>query len=172
MEQILTNLGIEWPVIIAQSVAFVVLIFVMIKFLFAPVGAIMRQREEQIANSLAGAEAEQVRADSLRQEYEGRLTGIADEARERIEQAMKDAEAARVRMMETTQADIQDLYARHQKQMDLEREQLRRELRTEMSDIAVMAATKALRNQITPEIHSAVMDQVVRELDQMPTQSM
>ena len=95
---------------------------------------------------------------------------IADEARARLEQALKDAETVRQQQMETAQADIQALYARHEAQLALEREQLRRELRQEMSDIAVQAAHKALRVRMTPELQAAVIDQVIAELDRTTLQ--
>lgn|GEM_PF-1508303 len=166
METILENLGIEWQVALAQLVGILILAVVVKKFLFAPVGTILRQREERIVNQLANAEAQQLQADSLRKEYESHLVGIADEAREKFEQAMKDAETARQRTLQQTQEEIRSLYQRHQSQLELDREQLRRDLRGELSDIAVMAAGRALRGQLTPAIQSAVIDQVIQELGQ------
>ena len=160
----LLNFGIEWQVVVAQAIGFVVLLASVWRVLFKPIAGIMRRREEQIANSLAHAEAEQLRAESLRKDYESRLTEIADEAHARFEQAMKDAETERQHRLEQAQAEIRDLYQRHEKQLDLDREQLRRDLRGELSDIAVEAAAKALRGQMTPTIQSAVVDQVIREL--------
>ena len=162
----LENLGIEWKVALAQSIGFLILLAVVRRFLFKPVGAIMQQREEQIANQLTNAEAQQLRAESLRKEYEDHLARVADEARARFEQAMKDAEAARQQSLAQAQAEVRELYQRHQDQLSLDRENLRRELRGELSDLAVMAAAKALRGQMTSNIQSAVIDQVIRELGQ------
>lgn len=163
---ILKDLGIEPAVVLAQSVSFLILLGVLWRYLYGPIESIMRQRQEQVANSLANAEAQQLQAASLRKEYEGHLANVADEARAKLEQAMKDAEAARVRLLETAQDEVRDLHQRAQAQLALEREQLRRELRAEMSDIAVMAAAKALRTQLTPTLQTAVIDQVIRDLDQ------
>ncbi len=168
--EILHSLGIEPQVVVAQAIGFVVLLLVVRKFLFAPVSDILQQREEQIANNLASAEAQQVKAESLRKEYEAHLAQIADEARAKFEQTMKDAEAARQRTLQHTQDEIRELYQRHETQLGLERDQLRRELRAEMSDIAVLAASKALHGQITPTIQAAVIDQVISELDALPRQ--
>lgn len=168
---ILKSLGIELPVVFAQSATLIVLWWLLQRFLFTPVAAVMQQRQEQIANSLAGADAQQRKADSLRQEYEGRLAEIADEARRRLDQAVKDAEAERQRLLESAQNDIRDLHERHRAQMALEREQLRRELRAEVADLAVMAATKALRSQLTPPMQSAVTDQIIADLERAPQRS-
>lgn len=165
MDTIFKSLGIEWPVVIAQSISFLVLLVILWKFLYRPLESIMRQRQEQIANHLTSAEAQQMQAESLRKEYEAHLSNIADEARAKLDVALKDADAARQRLLEAAQAEIRELHQRHQAQLALDREQLKRELRGEMSDIAVMAATKALRSQLTPQLQSAVIDQVISELD-------
>lgn len=169
MGTILTSLGIEGPVVIAQIISFVVLLILLGKFLYKPLQEITKQRQETIANHLAAAEAQQQHAADLRKEYEGHLASIADEARAKLDQAVKDAEVARQRMLEEAHTEIQEMHARHQAQLSLEREQLRRELRSDMSDIAVLAATKALRSQLTPELQTAVIDQVIREFDQAPS---
>jgi F-type H+-transporting ATPase subunit b len=160
----LASLGIDWRVALAQAIGFLILFAIVRRYLFAPVGQIMRQREEQIVNQLANAEAQQLRAESLRQEYEEHLANIADDAREKFDQAVREAEAARQRTLQQTQEEMRALYQRHQTQLELDREQLRRDLRGELSDIAVMAAARALRGQLTPAIQSAVIDQVIQEL--------
>jgi len=166
VNELFKSLGIDGTVVVAQMISFIVLLLLLIKFLYKPIQSILQQRQEQIANSLTSAEAQQMQAEALRKEYEAHLANIADEARAKLDQAMKDAETGRQQMLEKTQADIRDLQTRFQAQLALEREQLRRELRAEMSDVAVLAATKALRTQLTPQLQSAVIDQVIAELDQ------
>ena len=165
---IIKSLGIEPQVVLAQAIAFLVLMVVVWRFLFKPFNAILQQRQEQIANNLANAEAQQERAEALRKDYEAHLAGIADEARLKLEQATKDAEVARQRLLESAKTEIDELHRRNQAQLALEREQLRRELRTEMSELAVLAAGKALRAQLTPGLQSAVNDQMIAELDRLP----
>ncbi|HEY3417689.1 MAG TPA: F0F1 ATP synthase subunit B [Armatimonadota bacterium] len=167
---IIQTLGIEWPVVIAQAISFVLLVVVLSRFLYRPISNIMAQRQEQIANNLSAAEAQQQKAEALRREYEGHLANIADEARAKLDQALKDAEAARLRLLETAQSEVRDLHTRQQAQLALEREQLRRDLRAEMSDIAVTAATKALRGGLDPATQSNVLNRVIQELGQLPPQ--
>jgi len=152
-------------VVIAQSVAFLLLLGLLLKFLYRPVEMMLSLRKEQIAKSLSGADEQRQQAESLRMEYEGHLANIADEARAKMEQAMKDAEAARLRMLETAKSEIHELHERHFAQLALDREQLRRDLRSEMSDIAVYAATTALRTQLPNTLQSSIIDNVIKELE-------
>jgi F-type H+-transporting ATPase subunit b len=168
MEQLLEiskSLQIDWTVVGAQSLSFLILLVLLLKFFYRPFEDILRQRQEQIANNLMSAEVQTRKAEALRQDYEAHLASIADEAHARMAQALKDADAARQLAHDAAQTEIRELYARHQTQLTLERDQLRRELRGEVTHIAIEAATKALRTHLTPEVQTAVVDQVIRELD-------
>lgn len=165
------SLHIEWTVVIAQALSFLVLVVALVRFLYRPIGDMLRQRQEKIANDLAAAEAQQTRAESLRLDYEQRLSSIAEQARARLDQALKDAEASRQRLLASARTEIRDLHQRHQDQLLAEREQLRRDLRTEMADIAVLAAAKALRNRLDQAAQAAVIDQVILDIDALPSDS-
>lgn len=169
MNEIINSLHIEWTVVGAQAISFIVLLFILKKFLYGPLEEIMKLRAGQISKNLSSADELNKQADSRRLEYEQHLANIAEEARMRMEQSIKDSDAERRRMLDSAQLEIRELQARGQAQLELDHERLRHELRAEMSEVAVMAASKALRAQITPSIQSAVIDLVIQELDKPAT---
>ena len=105
-KSIAESLHIDPTVALAQLVAFVILLAFLVFYLYRPMEAILQQRKEQIAKHLANADQERVRAEALRKEYEAHLAGIADEARAKLDQAMKDAEAARQRLLRRPHREI------------------------------------------------------------------
>ncbi len=169
MNEIINSLHIEWAVVGAQAISFIVLLFLLKKFLYGPLEEIMKMRTGQISKSLSSADEQNKNAEELRVKYEQHLANIAEEARIRMEQSIKDSEAERRRMLELASAEIRELQARGQAQLALDHERLRHELRAEMSEVAVLAASKALRSQMTPQIQAAVIDQLIQELDQPAT---
>ena len=169
MNEIFTSLHIEWAVVGAQAISFIALLFILKKYLYGPLEEIMKMRAGQISKSLSNADEQNKSAEELRLKYEQHLDNIAEEARIRMEQTIKDSEAERRRMLEASQIEIRELQARGQAQLELDHERLRHELRAEMSEVAVMAASKALRAQMTPQIQAAVIDQLIQELDKPAT---
>lgn len=165
IQSIQESLGIDWQVVIAQAISFLVLILLLLKFMFKPIESIFKQRQEQVAKNIAEAEEQREHAASLRQLYEGHLANIADEARAKMDQIVKDADVQTTRMVDAANVEIHDLQERNRKQMALDYAQMRQQLREEVSNIAVTAATKVLRTQITPEMHSSIIDQVIRDMD-------
>ena len=56
MDSLLTQLGIDWKLLIAQIINFLVLLAILYKFLYKPVFKILHDREEKIEKSLRQAE--------------------------------------------------------------------------------------------------------------------
>lgn len=171
MGSILRMLNVEIPVVLAQAIGILVLLVLFKMFFHRPLQDVLRKRREMISGKFHAAEELQANAESLRKQYETHLANISEEAKSRIDQAMKDAEIMQNRLIESTQAEIQNLYRQQERELALERERTRRELRSEIMDLAVMAAAKALRSRITPAVQSAVIDQVLEELDKLPQNS-
>lgn len=168
MESIIDILKIEPPVVLTQILIVVTLLVVMRIFLHRPIQDIFRERREKIAGDMAAAEEHNAKAETLKKQYEAHLADIANEARSRLDQAAKDAEAARTRLLDSAHSEISNLHERYRRQIAVEREQTHRELRSEIRDLATMAAAKALRTKLTPEVQSAVIDQVLEDLDNLP----
>ena len=102
MEQTLHDLGIYWPKLIAQTVNFGIVLFVLWKFAYKPVLNMLAQRREKIAESMANAEkikAELAAAEASRREI---LEKANADANKFIEEAR--AAAGRVREQETQKA--------------------------------------------------------------------
>ena len=165
IKSIQESLGIDWQVVIAQAISFLALVLLLMKYMFKPIESIFKQRQEKVKQNIAEAEEQREHAASLRQLYEGHLANIADEARAKMEQTIKDAEVQKARIIENTNVEIAEMQERNRVQMALDYAHLRQQLREEMSNIAVMAASKVLRAQITPEMHSSIIDQVIRDMD-------
>jgi len=166
MQEILHSLGIEWQVLLAQSISFLVLIFFAKKFLFGPITEIMNQRRIKIDSDLKNAEQTKTDADNLRAEYEKKLADIAEEAKQRVAQSVADAENSAKRVREKAEEEIAELTKRHEERLAADRLEVRRELKNEVADITVEIANKVLREQMTPDMQSLVLNSVIKEIEQ------
>jgi F-type H+-transporting ATPase subunit b len=94
--------GVDWPHFIAQVISFAIVAFILHRFAYKPVLAILEERRKRIAEGLANAEkikAELARAEAQRQEV---LAQANAQATKFIEEAR--AAAARVQEQETQKA--------------------------------------------------------------------
>jgi F-type H+-transporting ATPase subunit b len=96
------KLGIDWRILIAQTISFSVVFFVLWKFAYGPIFAMLQTRREKIAEALANAE--KIRGDVARTEADRQkvLAEAGDQANKLIDDARQAA--ARVRETETQKA--------------------------------------------------------------------
>ena len=97
-----TNLGIQWKILLAQTISFSIVLFVLWRFAYKPVFAMLEARRQKIAEGLANAE--KIKAELARTEAERKriLAQAGDVANQMIEEARNAA--ARVREVETQKA--------------------------------------------------------------------
>ena len=96
------KLGIDWRILIAQTISFSVVFFVLWKFAYGPIFAMLQARREKIAEALANAE--KIKGDVARTEADRQkvLADAGDQAGKLIDDARQAA--ARVREIETQKA--------------------------------------------------------------------
>src|SRR6516162_9667184 len=102
IQQIAETFGVDWQHLIAQIISFGIVCFVLNRFAYRPVLAILEKRRQQIAEGLSNAEkikAELARTEAQRQE---KMAEVNAQATKMIEDAR--AAAKRVQEMETQKA--------------------------------------------------------------------
>ena len=150
--------------LIAQMIVFLILIWVMMKFIWPPLTLAMDERAKRIAEGLSAAEkarkdladADARVADEIRK-ARSEATGIIDKAHQQasqiIEKAKQDAIVEATRQKATAAADIESMAHR-----------AREELRGQVASLAVSGAEKILKREIDANAHKALLDQLVAEM--------
>ncbi len=102
MSDTLQTLGITWPKLIAQFINFSVVLFILWRFAYKPVFAMLETRRQKIAEGLANAEKIKVRLAKTETDRQTVLAQAGDLANKMIEEVR--AAAARMREQETQKA--------------------------------------------------------------------
>jgi len=88
-------LGIQWKILLAQTISFSVVLFFLWRFAYRPIFAMLEARREKIAESLANAEKIKAQLAKTETDRQAVLSQAGDLADKMIEEAR--AAAARVR---------------------------------------------------------------------------
>src|ERR1700733_6127270 len=125
-------LGIEWRILLAQTISFSIVFFVLWKFAYKPIFSVLQARQEKIAQSLANAE--KIKTDVARTEAERQkiLADAGDQANKLIDDARQAA--ARVREDETQKAiaSAEQIVTKAREAATQERQQMLGELKREV----------------------------------------
>lgn len=141
-------LGIEWPLLLAQVVNFLMLIVLLRMFLYKPVLNMLNARKERIAQSMKDAERVSAAAREAEQEKAKVLEQARREAQEIRVQATRDAE--KIAQDVRSRADLEATEIRMKAQADAAKqaELALADANKQISDLAMMATEKLLGREL------------------------
>jgi F-type H+-transporting ATPase subunit b len=153
---------------IATLLIFLCLLALLSKFAWRPVMDGLEAREQGIAAKIDEATRSAERAaDQLRQ-YEARLAAATEEARGILDQARRDAETAKARIVAEAQEVAQRERQRAIDDIAVAKNVALQEMTQKSVDLAVSLAGRIIRKQLRPEDHA----QLIREMvDQFPSRN-
>lgn len=135
---------IDWLTVAAQVVNFLVLVWLLQRFLYRPVTEAMSARERGIAERLAQA-AERQEAAALREaQFAERLAAIDRERERRSEQIEREAAEERVRLIEAARRDAAEAERSWRDGLAREQREFAGALRDELAAAVAFAAGRCL----------------------------
>ena len=163
---------LDWTTFILELVNFVVLIWILNRFLYRPVMNVIVQRKAAIQKTLAEAETTRSNAQALQSQYENRLTEWEQEREKARAQLHDEIRLERNRLMEDLRAE---LVQERQKAAAVEQRRLKEfTQRAEASAIALGGTfvSRLLSRLGGPELERKIIDMVTEDLSQLPDNQM
>jgi len=164
MAQTLHQLGIDPKYILVSLIGFVILVFVLSKYAFRPIADTLDARQKKITGDLTEAEARRDEMVRLQKDYEQRLAGIEDEARETIAKASREANAVTEASLGRAREEAAMIVQRGTEEVDAERAKAIIESRDQIVDLASALARRAVKQELNVTAHAQLIDEVIAGL--------
>ena len=159
------QLGINLNFLITQIIHFLILLFLLKRFLYRPVLNMLDARRERIQESLAEAERVREEAAQARQEYEKQLEEERRRSQDAAQKAIQEAQKARETIVVEAQREAEEILARARVEAVREREQAMAELRDQVADLAVRASEKIVRTALDETMQRKIVSDFLTELE-------
>ena len=131
--------------IITQIVGFLLLLWFLNRFVFKPIFAILDERQkDDPGRPTTRLDADRKRMEDTRRQYEERLANIEAEARERIQAAVKEAQALRDNLIADAHQNAESITVSARNEAERERQKAFLEMRQQVVALAVAAAGKVV----------------------------
>ena len=150
--------------VLMQALAFVALAVALKKFAFGPIGDQIEARRREIQGTLDQIAADRRAMEATRSEYEQRLANIEAEARERITAAVKLAQEEAGILLSRARDESNEIRAKAVADIELEKKKALVEIRSQMTDLAVLAAGKVLERELNPNVHRDLVRDFIHEM--------
>jgi len=157
-------LHISLPALILQTVAFLLLIWIMRKYLFGPINGVLEARQSEVENTVEQLRRERQSMETSRRDYETRLAGIEAEARDTIQAAIKEAQGMKDEIISSARADAEQIVTRARDEVVREKQQAMVELRNTVADLAVSAAGKILRRSVDDRAQRELVSDFISQM--------
>ena len=150
--------------LLIQVVNFLILIFLLHRFLYKPLTQFLATRADGIKRSLEEAKAAREAAASAQQEYEARIAATRREAAALRESAVREVEEERQRLLKVSRDEAARLLTEAKVQIEQEVKRAKAELREEVVGLALGATERLIARSLTAEDHRRLAEQVAQEI--------
>jgi F-type H+-transporting ATPase subunit b len=150
--------------LLAQIIAFVILVWLVSKYLWTPLSALMEARRQKIADGLSASErgkhelklAQERSAEILRETKE-KANDIVAQANARANQVLEDARV-------NAKAEAERIVAQASAEIDREVNRAKEALRVQVSAIAITGAERILKREVTVKDHEAALADLIARI--------
>src|SRR3954466_13066344 len=155
-----------WQEVIIGAIAFGLLCFVLMKFVFPRMEETFRARVDAIEGGIKRAEAAQAEASQLLEQYRAQLAEARTEAARIRDEARADAEGIRQDVLGKAREESDRIIAAGRDQLAAQRESMVRDLRAEVGTLAVDLAGRIVGESLADEARSrGTVERFISELD-------
>jgi F-type H+-transporting ATPase subunit b len=163
--EVLKTLGIDFRVVLVQMFGFAILYLIVRRYLFPQIRAALDARQQEIAAGLKSAEDARAEAARLAQDRDQIIAQAREEGRAVVQKAVQEAQATRERMLAEAQVEREALVERGRTILEIERTQAVAALRNEVSDLALRAASRAIREAMDENAHRQAIDAFIASVE-------
>ncbi len=136
---------------------FVILLVVLGKFAWKPIIEALERREQGIANHIAEAQRNHDEAKAVLVQYEQKLALAANEVRELLEEARRDAEYTKQSILAEAKAGAETERARALHEIETATDAALKTLAERSAELAIELAGKILQTQLSPADHQRLI---------------
>jgi F-type H+-transporting ATPase subunit b len=155
-----------WQELVLGSIAFAIICFVLMKFVFPRMEETFRARVDAIEGGIKRAEEAQAQANELLEQYRAQLSEARTEAARIRDEARADAEGIRQDVLAKAREESDRIIAAGREQLAAQRESIVRDLRSEVGTLAVDLASKIVGESLADEARSrGTVDRFISDLD-------
>lgn len=158
--------------IIAELVAFLIILWVLWKYVVPPLSKSLQARQDMVQKQVEDSEQAQRKLKAAEERYDKALAEARTEAAKIRDTARADGERIREELREQATAEVERIRQRGEEQLASQRDQVVRQLRGELGGLAVQLAGQLVGHELADtDSKRSTVDRFLSQLDEMPGKS-
>ena len=160
-------MNLEIQQILTQALGFLILLFILKKIAWKPLLSLLDERREKITSEFQTIDRTKSELLRLEQDYKARLADIDALARQRIQEAVSEGQRISVEIQEKAREESKNILNKAKENIELEVAKARVELRNQVATLAIKAAEKLIKVELTEERHKRLVTEFIDAAGQL-----
>jgi len=161
---------IDWFTVIAQAANFLILVWLLKRYLYKPIINAIDAREKRIAAELADADAKKAEAQTEREEFQHKNDAFEQQREALLNTSVADAKTERQRLLDAARQEAETLRARLQETLSNEQLSLNREVTTRTQQEVFAVARKTLAELADATLEQRMVEVFIRRLRELSSE--
>jgi F-type H+-transporting ATPase subunit b len=157
------SIGINWQLLVAFLVNFLVLFGLLTAILYKPVLRMLDQRSARIKESLEQAEKIKEQASHSEEQIKAAVEAARKEGQSIIAQASQIAEKIKEEAKDNARKEAEIIIKKAKDEIKLERDKSIGELRAEFANLTILAAEKVIKESLDAQKHRKLINEVLEQ---------
>lgn len=164
MAELFAKLGIDWKLLIANSITFFIVLWLLWKFAYHPLLDLMDRRRKTIDEGLTNADKAKAELKAVEESKAKMIAQTKAESLQMLQDAVRDAETRRQELLSQAQADAHALLEKSKQQLHAQQQAMMEEAQGQLADLVVAATSKVVAAQLDEKVQRKLADQAVQEM--------
>ena len=145
-------------------VVFLILFFILGKFVFPKITAAVEAREKALEDAIEGAKRDRDEAAKYLEEQRAAIEAARNDAQKILAEGRSTGEKLRLEMVEGTRVQQQEMLDRARREIEAERNRAIAEMRREAVDLAIAGASKVIEKNLDQRSNREIVEKFLSSI--------
>jgi F-type H+-transporting ATPase subunit b len=164
MGNVAQQFGVYWPNLIAQIILFAIVYFVLKRFAFKPIIAMLEERRRRIEEGQLNAEKIKKQLAEAQTKYEEILAKANADSQKLLEEVRASGDRLAEQKRQEAIAAAEQIALKAQEAIALERNKTMAEMKRELGRLVVDATSRVTGKVLSPEDHEKINEETARQI--------
>ena len=161
----LTKLGINPLLLIAQIVNFLILLWILNRFLYKPILKLFKDRSSKIEDGIKTAENLKKQAAEAEERHRQYLEEAKKEAHRIIEQATKLGDEEKKKIIEMANEEARKIVDKTMQEINAEKQNIMAEIKKEVGEMVVTLSASMIKKKLDEKSQRTLIEEAIKEVE-------
>lgn len=161
---------IDWFTIIAQILNFLLLVWLLKRFLYKPILNAIDAREKKVADELANADAKEAEAQKEKDEFRRKNEELDQQRAALLNKAKEEAKAEHQRLLDEARKEVAEFRSKQQEALKNDKQNLNKEINRRAQQEICAISRKALKDLAGTTLEERTVEVFIQKLHELKSE--